>query len=163
MTSISSTTSTTMPMVTMSPTIAHPSGKNPQNNPQTPLMGLGVGYPQGIGGSSYISANATAISPFKHSIVSQNPNFRYNEFVTNYEKSKNKNRQNSKTMKMEAIVAAHDAEPTTNRLFPTYDPNKDMMDFMVFMPPARDNNPPKSQLDPSEFQVSTLQVDLSKI
>ena len=88
MTSISSTTSTTMPMVSVivSPTFAHPSGQNPQNSPQTPLMGLGVGYPHGIGGSSYISASATAISPFKHSIVSQNPNFRYNEFVTNYEK-----------------------------------------------------------------------------
>ena len=76
---------------------------------------------------------------------------------------KNKNRQNRKTMKMEAIAAARDAKPTTNRLFPTYDPDKDMMEFMILMPPARDNNPPESQLDPSEFQVSTLQMDLSKI
>lgn len=86
MTSISSTISTTVPMVTVSPTIAHTSRQNPQNSPQTPLMGLGVGYPHGIGGSPYISASA--ISPFKHSVVSQNPDFRYNEFVTNYEKKK---------------------------------------------------------------------------
>ena len=70
MTSISSTTSTTMSTVTVSPTIAHPLVKNPQNSPQTLVMGLGVGYPHGIGGSSYISTSATAISPFKHSIIS---------------------------------------------------------------------------------------------
>ena len=64
---------------------------------------------------------------------------------------------------MEEIVVSHDAKPITNRLFPTYDPDKDMMEFMVVMPPARDNNPPESQLDPSEFEVSTLQMDLSKI
>ena len=76
---------------------------------------------------------------------------------------KNKNRQNSKTIKMEAIATACDVEPATNRLFPTYNPDKDMMEFMVVMPPARDNNPLESQLDPFEFQVSTLQMDLSKI
>lgn len=40
-----------------------------------------------------------------------------------------------------------------------------MMGFMVVMPPdtSKDKNPPHSQIDPSQFQVSTLQMDFSKV
>lgn len=163
-------TSTTMEMVTMSPTPTTPSRKNPQNSPKTPLvMGQGVSNPHGgirrttcnIGGRSYITASS--ISPLKHLIVSENLDFCYNDFVTNFEQSKNRNRQNTKTLKMNVVAASRDAKLASNRLFPTYDPKKEIMEFVVVMPPTRDDNPPESLLDPSEFQVSTLQMDLSKI
>ena len=37
------------------------------------------------------------------------------------------------------------------------------MEFMVVTPPNKDGNPLESQRDPSEFQVSTLQMDFSKV
>ena len=37
------------------------------------------------------------------------------------------------------------------------------MEFMVVIPPNKDGNPLESEIDPSEFQVSTLQMDFSKV
>lgn len=43
-------------------------------------------------------------------------------------------------MKKEAFVPASDEELASSKVFPIYDPNKEMMEFMVVMPPPRDNN-----------------------
>lgn len=59
--------------------------QNPQNSPQTPL-----GNPHntvittsGIGGDKY--KFSSAFSPFKHCIMSTEPNFEFNNFVSNFE------------------------------------------------------------------------------
>ena len=36
------------------------------------------------------------------------------------------------------------------------------MEFMIVSPVQLDNNPPKSEINPSDFHVSTLSMDFSK-
>lgn len=78
--------------------VATPLEQNLQNSPKNLLVsgsgvGLGrgdvIGNPQNaiittssIGGDKYNVASA--LSPFKHCIISTNPNFEFNNFVTNF-------------------------------------------------------------------------------
>ena len=65
-----------------------------------------------------------------------------------------------KTLKSDAIV---ECQESTNKIFPTYDPNNEMMNFMVVMPLGRDNNPPQNVINHNDIQVTNLQMDLSKV
>ena len=44
-----------------------------------------------------------------------------------------------KTLKSDAVA---ECQGSTNRIFPTYGPNNEMMNFMAVIPLGRDNNPP---------------------
>ena len=70
--------------------------QNPKNSPKTPRFGMGhlqyVGNPQNtiVGGVSLTRVggeykNTTDNSPFKHSIVSANPNFILNDVASNFD------------------------------------------------------------------------------
>ena len=65
-----------------------------------------------------------------------------------------------KTLKSDAIV---ECQESTNIIFPTYDPNNEMVNFMAIMPLGRDNNPPKNVINRNDVQVTSLQMDLSKV
>ena len=65
-----------------------------------------------------------------------------------------------KTLKSDAIV---EHQGSSNSIFPTYDPNTKMMNFMVVMPLARDNNPLENVINHNDVQVTSLQIDLSKV
>ena len=99
-------------------------------NPQNIFVGGTRVSVTGVGG-------ATENSPFKHSIVSANPNFSLNDFATKFDQTNKRNKQIMKTLKSDAI-AKHQG---SSSIYPTYDPNSVMMNFMAVMPVARDNNP----------------------
>ena len=65
-----------------------------------------------------------------------------------------------KTLKSDAVV---ECQGSTNRIFPTYDPNNEMMNFMAVMPLGRDNNPSENVINHNSVQVTNLQMDLSKV
>ena len=65
-----------------------------------------------------------------------------------------------KTLKSDAFF---ECQGSTNRIFPTYDPNNEMMNFMVVMPLGRDNNPPENVIYCKNIQVTNIQMDLSKV
>ena len=44
-----------------------------------------------------------------------------------------------KTLKSDAVI---EHQGSSNSIFPTYGPNIEMMNFMIVIPLARDNNPP---------------------
>ena len=58
-----------------------------------------------------------------------------------------------KTLKSDAIAQC---QGSTNRIFPTYDPNNEMMNFMVVMPLGRDNNPPQNVINHNDIQDTSL-------
>ena len=66
-------------------------------------------------------------------------------------------------MQTSALNAGVEEQLASNSVLPTYDPKRDMMKFMVVFPPNKDGNPPESEIYPFEFQVSTLQMDFSKV
>jgi len=97
--------------------VVTPSAQNLQNNPKTPLISgsgarLGRGNVVGnlqnaiittssISGDKY--STASALSPFKHRIVSTNPNFEFNNFVTNFQETTKMNRKNNKAFKKDVL------------------------------------------------------------
>ena len=147
--------------------------QNPENSPKMPRFGMShlqyVGNPQNtiLGGVSLTrDVGASAYndkvdnSPFKHSIVSMNPKFSFNEFASKFHQTSERNRQIMKTLKSDAVV---ECQGSTNIIFPTYDPNNEMMNFMAVMPPGRDNNQPKNVINRNDVQVTSLQMGLSKV
>ena len=60
------------------------------------------------------------------------------------------------------VVAEHQGS-NNNIIFTTYDPNTKMMNFMVVMPQARDNNPLENLINCNDVQVASLQMDFSKV
>lgn len=58
----------------------------------------------GIGRGMHITASY--ISPFKHSIASENPYFCYNDFFNKFAQTTNMNKENKKTLKRGALTAA---------------------------------------------------------
>ena len=58
-----------------------------------------------------------------------------------------------KTLKSDAPV---ECQGSTSRIFPTYDPNNEMMNFMVVMPLGRDNNLLKNVINCNNVQVTSL-------
>ena len=62
-----------------------------------------------------------------------------------------------KTSKSDAIATC---QGSTNTIFPTYDPNNEMMNFMAIMPLGRDNNAPENVINCNDIQVTSLQMDL---
>lgn len=145
--------------------------QNPENSPKTPGFGMGhlqsVGNPQNtiVGGVSLTGVggaqkDTTDNSPLKHSILSANPDFCLNEFASKFQQTSERNRQIMKTLKSDAVA---ECQGSTNRIYPTYDPNSEMMNFMAVMPLGRDNNPPQNVINPNDIQVTSLQMDLSKV
>ena len=100
-------------------------------NPQNTIVG-GVSL-TGVGGACNDTVDN---SPFKHSIVSSNPNFSLNEFASRFYQTSKRNRQIMKTLKSDALAKC---QGSSNRMFPTYDSNNEMMNFMVVVPLGRDN------------------------
>ena len=64
-----------------------------------------------------------------------------------------------KTLKSDAIAEHHGS----SSIYPAYDTKFEMMNFMVVMAIARDNNPPKNLINPTDVQVTSLQMDFSKV
>ena len=64
-----------------------------------------------------------------------------------------------KTLKSDSIVEHHGS----SSIYPPYHPNSEMMNFMVVMPVAGDNNPPKNLINCTDVQVTSLQMDFSKV
>ena len=92
--------------------------------------------------------DTTDNSLFKHSIVTTNPDFSLNEFASKFEQTSERNRQIMKTLKSDTVA---ECQGSTNRIFPTYDPNNKMMNFM-----ARDNNPLENLINHNNVQVTSL-------
>ena len=65
-----------------------------------------------------------------------------------------------KTLKRDAVV---ECQGSTNRIFPTYDPNNEMMNFMAAMSLGRDNNPLQNVINHNDIQVTSFQIDFSKV
>lgn len=95
------------------------SGKNPKNSPKIPRFGMGhlqvVSNSQNtiVGGVSVTRVggaynNTTDNSPFKHSIVLENPNFILNDFATKFDRRNKRNRQIMKTLKMMQLLNNED-------------------------------------------------------
>ena len=76
----------------------------------------------GINGDKYNVASA--ISPFKHRIVSANPNFEFNNFVRNFQETTKMNRKNNNAFKNNVLEVVRSQEPASSRIFPTYNTNK---------------------------------------
>ena len=64
-----------------------------------------------------------------------------------------------KTLKSDVVVEHHGS----NRIYPTYDPNSEMINFMAIMPIARDNNPLENLINHNDVQVTNFQMDFSKV
>ena len=128
--------------------VTTPLVQNLQNNKKKSLVsGSGVGLgridaisnPQNaiittldIGGDKYNVVSA--LSPFKHRIVSTDPNFEFNNFVTNFQETTKMNRKNNKAFKKDVLEVAHSQELASSRIFPIYNTNKETMDFMIVSP-----------------------------
>ena len=64
-----------------------------------------------------------------------------------------------KTLKSHVVAEHHGS----NNIYPTYDPNSEMMNFMAVMPIARDKNPSEYLINHTDVQVTRLQMDFSKV
>lgn len=53
-----------------------------------------------------------------------------------------------------ASTTTIEEQPAMTSVFSTYDPDKEMMEYMVVMPPIQNQNKPENQIDPSRFHVS---------
>ena len=64
-----------------------------------------------------------------------------------------------KTLKSDVVTKHHGS----SSIDPTYDPNSKMMNFMAIMPIAGDNNPLENLINCNDVQVTSLQMDFSKV
>ena len=71
------------------------------------------------------------VSPVKHSITLENPYFHYNTFLGQFLDRKNMNKESKNKMKRVVVNATPKNQPTSNRVFPTYKPNKYRKEYMV--------------------------------
>ena len=63
-------------------------------------------------------------------------------------------------MKSDVVV---EYRGSTNSIFLTYYPNTEMMNFMAVKPLAIDNNPLENVINRSDVQVTSLQMNFSKV
>ena len=82
------------------------------------------------------------------------------ELASKFDQKSKRNRKIIKTLKSDAVV---ECQGSTNRIFPTYDPNNEMMNFMAVMPLGRDNNQLENVINCNDVQVTSLPIDLSKM
>ena len=66
-----------------------------------------------------------------------------------------------KTLKSDVVVE-HQVS-NSNNIYPTYNPKTKMMNFMAVMPIARNNNPLENLISCNDVQVTSLQMDFSKV
>ena len=129
---------------------------NPQNT-EVGEDGSGLSVTRLGGARAY--KNIVDNSPFKQSIMSANPDFSFNDFATKFDQTNKRNRQIMKTLKSDAIVE----HQGSSSIYPTYDPNSEIINFMAIMPIARDKNPPENLINRTDVQVTSLQMDFSKV
>ena len=91
--------------------------------------------------------------------MSANLDFSLNDFATKFDQINKRNRQIMKTLKSDAFTEHHGS----NSIYPTYNQNSKMMNFMVVMPIPRDNNSPQNLINRNDAQVTSLQMDFSKV
>ena len=60
-----------------------------------------------------------------------------------------------KTLKSDVVAKHHGS----SSIYPTYNLNSKMMNFMAILPIARDNNPPENLINCIDVQVTSLQMD----
>lgn len=94
------------------------------------------------------------VSPFKRSIISTIQGFNRTQFEAEMKNKRDTYKEGKKKLLDHITITL---EPTTTLLVPTFNPDKETMEYTILVPKI--NNKLEHYMDPSEYDMSTIQLD----